>query len=230
MDTQKIEAQYYCGVEMHARSSYICVVNRVGDIELRRNIPNAFKIFKDFMRCFVPADLAVGCESTYNYYWLLDGCREAGMGFYLGHALYMKAITGHKKKHDPLDAETIANLMRTNYFPEAYPYPREMRPTRDLLRRRHWLVRIRAGAYAHIQLVFQQYGIRDVGAADVKNKSTRRFLIERFSEPDICQSIKTDLDVIDAMSPFIDDLEKRIEGQATPSFVPPSLASTWVRY
>ena len=70
------------------------------------------------------------------------------------------------------------------------------------------------GAYAHIQLVFRQYGIRDVGSADVKNKSTRCFLIERFSEPDICQSIKTDLDVIDAMSPFIDDLEKRIEGQS----------------
>ena len=48
----------------------------------------------------------------------------------------------------------------------------------------------------------------------MKNKSTRRFLIERFSEPDICQSIKTDLDVIDALSPFIDDLEKRIEGQS----------------
>ena len=124
METRKIEAQYYCGVDMHARSSYICVVNRVGDIELCRNIPKDFKIFKEFKRSFVP-DLAVGCESTYNYYWLLDGCREAGMRFCLGHASYMKAISGHKKKNDPLDAETIANLMRTNYFPEAYPYPRD---------------------------------------------------------------------------------------------------------
>ncbi|NIV93875.1 IS110 family transposase [candidate division KSB1 bacterium] len=213
METRKIDAEFYCGVDLHARTSYLCVLDRSGGIQLRRNIPNDFQIFKEFMRPFV-GGLVVGCESTYNYYWLLDGCREAGIPFYLGHALYMKAISGHKKKNDPLDAETIANLMRSNYFPEAYPYPREMRATRDLLRRRHRLARIRAGAYAHIQLVFQQYGIRDVGPTHVKNKSTRRGLMERFSEPNIRFSIKTDLDVIDALTPLISELEKVIEGQS----------------
>jgi len=69
-------------------------------------------------------DLVVGCESTYNYYWLLDGCRDAGLRFYLGHALYMKAISGNKKKNDPLDAYTIANLLRTGYFQKRIPITR----------------------------------------------------------------------------------------------------------
>ena len=107
---------------MHAKASYYCILNPAGDIEFKRNLENNFKIVKGFLQPFLP-DLAVGCESTYNYYWLLDGCREAEIQFYLGHALYMKAISGNKKKSDPLDAYTIANLLRTNYFPR-YFFPR----------------------------------------------------------------------------------------------------------
>lgn len=149
METRTIDATYYGGVDMPAKTSYFYILNRVGDIEFKRNLENNFKIVKEFLQPFLP-DLAAGCESTYNYYWLLDGCREAGIRFYLGHALYMKAISGNKKKNDPLDALTIANLLQTSYFPEAYPYPPEMRATRDLLRRRHRLVRSRAEAYTHM--------------------------------------------------------------------------------
>jgi transposase len=213
METKKIEAKFYCGVDMHAKTSYICILNQAGTIQLRRNIPNNFQMFKYFVKPYLP-DLAIGVESTYNYYWLLDGCSDSGLRFYLGHALYMKAISGNKKKNDPLDALTIANLMRSNFFPEAYPYPREMRATRDLLRRRHRLVRIRAEAYGHIQLVFGQYGIRDVGTDDVRNKSTRTNLIQRFDDADLQAHIATDLDVINALDPVINDLEMNILAQA----------------
>ena len=170
MNTLKIVAEYFCGVDLHARNIYICVMNREGDILLKRNIPNNFTKFKQFIEPFFP-DLAVGCESTYNYYWLLDGCSEAGIPFYLGHAFYMKAIGGNKKKNDPIDAKTIANLMRTNYFPMAYPYPRDMRATRDLFRRRTRLVRIRAEAYTHSQLVMHQQAITDVRPAELRCSS-----------------------------------------------------------
>lgn len=97
----------------------------------------------------------------------------------------MKAISGNKKKNDPLNATTIANLMRTNYFPMAYPYPREMGATRDLFRRRTRLVRIRAEAYTHTQLVMHQQAITHVKSAEVKNRKTRRQLLNLFSEPDM---------------------------------------------
>ncbi|GAB4374950.1 MAG: IS110-like element ISGsu4 family transposase [Calditrichia bacterium] len=153
-------------------------------------------------------------ESTYNYYWLLDGCQQSGIDFHLGHALYMKAISKHKKKSDPIDAHTIANLMRTNFFPPAYAYPRQMRATRDLLRRRHRLVRIRAGAYAHIQMVFQQYAIPDIKPANVKNKITRLELVDRLQDEDIKQNIAADLELIGALDPLINKLEKKIIAQA----------------
>ncbi|MFQ5752780.1 MAG: hypothetical protein ACE5HI_12355 [bacterium] len=63
METVKISSEYYCGVDLHARTIYICVMNRDGKILLNRNITNNFKIFKGFMESFLP-DLVVGCEST----------------------------------------------------------------------------------------------------------------------------------------------------------------------
>ncbi|GAB4381535.1 MAG: hypothetical protein Kow0042_32050 [Calditrichia bacterium] len=91
MESYPIQAKYYCGVDMHSRTSYLCVLNKTGDILLKRNIPNNFAIFKQNVLPFLPG-LAVGVESTYNYYWLLDGCQQSGIDFHLGHALYMKAI------------------------------------------------------------------------------------------------------------------------------------------
>jgi transposase len=213
METRKIIADYYCGVDLHAKKNYICVLNKDGDIMLKHNIKNNFQSFKQNIQQFLP-NLAIGCESTYNYYWLADGCHNEGLRFHLGHALYMKAISGHKKKNDPLDAETIANLLRTSFFPEAFPYPEKMRATRDLLRRRHRLVRLRGEAYAHIQLVCHQYAITDVGGADVRNKDARQLLLDRFLTDDVRNNIATDVQLIELFDPIIAQLEQKIIKQA----------------
>ena len=213
METRKIIAEYYYGVDLHAKKNYICVLNKDGDVMLKHNIKNNFQTFKQNIRHFLP-NLAIGCESTYNYYWLADGCHKQGLRFHLGHAFYMKAISGHKKKNDPLDAETIANLLRTSFFPEAFPYPEEMRATRDLLRRRHRLVRLRAEAYTHIQLVCHQYAITDVSGADVRNKDARQLLLGRFLTGDVRTNIVTDVQLIELLDPIIDELEQNILKQA----------------
>jgi len=213
MELAKIKSKYYCGADLHSKTTYIKVMNGEGDILLKRNLPNNFAVFKSLVKSFLP-DLVVGAESTYSYYWLYDGCRESGIPFYLGHALYMKAISGNKKKSDPIDAETISNLLRSNFFPIAYPYPKEMRATRDLLRRRHRLVRIRAEGYTHIHLIFHQEGLGDITSEAVKNKSTRRELISRFSNQSLQHTITADLDIIDMLDPYIKQLELEIRNQA----------------
>lgn len=76
-------------------------------------------------------DLVVGVECMFAWYWLADLCRKEGIGFVLGHALYMKAIHGGKAKNDKIDSHKIAVLLRGGSFPIAYVYPPEMRATRD---------------------------------------------------------------------------------------------------
>jgi transposase len=87
---------------------YLKILDCEGRILYRRNMLYNFALFKQILTPFLP-DIAVGVESTFNYCWLYDGCVEAGICFYLGHAAYMKAIAGNKQKNDPLDAETIAH-------------------------------------------------------------------------------------------------------------------------
>ena len=100
----------------------------------------------------------------------------------------MKAIRGKKKKDDEIDAKTIGHLMRTNFFPKAYPYPKEKRATRDLLRRRIKFVSIRAGLYSHLFLLFSQQGQATLTLSDLKNKMMQRELLKVFNDESLVAS------------------------------------------
>jgi hypothetical protein len=95
----------------------------------------------------------------FAWYWLADLCCRENIPFVLGHALYMKAIHGGKTKNDRVDSEKIAMLLRGGMLPEAYVYPHQMRATRDLLRRRMYLVHHRAEALAHVENTRTQYNL-----------------------------------------------------------------------
>ena len=115
MHFKNIHADHFAGIDVHPNRSQVCVMDKTGQVMLNRNFKNSITNLKNLIQPY-QANIAVGCESTYTYYWLADGCHESDIPFYLGHALYMKAISGNKQKNDPLDAKTIANLLRTNYF------------------------------------------------------------------------------------------------------------------
>src|SRR3954447_2652405 len=95
----------------------------------------------------------------FAWYWLADLCQEEKIPFVLGHALYMKAIHGGKAKTDKIDAHKIAVLLRGGMLPQAYVYPKGMRETRDLLRRRTFLVRRRAEALVHLVNTNSQFNL-----------------------------------------------------------------------
>jgi len=213
MNYAQINQRYFCGVDLHANSMYLKIMNRSGQVLYKRNMPNNMAVFKKILTPFLP-DVAVGVESTFNYYWLYDGCVEAGIPFYLGHAAYMKAIAGNKKKNDPLDAETIAHLMRSNLFPQAYPYPAEMRAVRDLLRRRHRLVRHRSEAYTHVQLLLRQQGICEFRGKDVKSVDGKEQILNSLNDPDVYYLLKSDLLLIDQLDKLLSKIEKQIKTRA----------------
>lgn len=213
MNYAQINQRYLCGIDLHANSMYLKIMDHEGQVHYKRNMPNNFALFKKILAPYLP-DIAVGVESTFNYYWLYDGCLEAGIPFYLGHAAYMKAIAGNKKKNDPLDAETIAHLMRSNLFPQAYPYPSEMRAVRDLLRRRHRLVRHRSEAYTHVQLLLRQQGICDFRGKDVKSISGKKQILKSVADPDVYYLVNSDLLLIDQLDNLLSEIEKQIKTRA----------------
>lgn len=152
--------RFYCGIDLHVKTLYLCILDGDGQIVLHKNIKSRPE---PFLAAIEPcrADLVVSAECVFTWYWLADLCRKENIEFVLAHALYLRAIHGAKAKNDKLDAFKIANLLRGGNIPQAYVYPPEMRATRDLLRRRLYLVRKRAELLSHIQNTHHQYNLRE---------------------------------------------------------------------
>jgi transposase len=197
--------QYYCGIDLHARTVYVCILNRDGEILVHRNIkatPEALlKILAPYRD-----DLVIAVECMFTWYWLADFCGQEGIPFVLGHALYMKAIHGGKTKNDKIDSHKIAVLLRGGLLPQAYVYPAEMRATRDLLRRRMYLMRKRAELLAHIQNTNSQYNLPEIGKK-LAYKANRTGVAEHFPEPSVRKTVEVDLQLINEYDELLRELE-----------------------
>jgi transposase len=153
---------FYCGIDLHARTMSLCLLNRDGEILVHRHMPAGPDPFLTAIAPYREA-LVVCVACIFTWYWLADLCAREGMPFVLGHALSMKAIHGGKAKNDQIDAQKIAVLLRGGMLPQVYVSPAEMRATRDLLRRRIPLMRQRAELLAHIQNTNRQYNLPEIG-------------------------------------------------------------------
>ena len=142
--------QFNCGIDLHARQMYVCVMDRQGKTLVHTNIKN--NDFNYFLKLIQPYrhSLTVCCECMFGWYWLADACQAAGLPFVLAHALYVKAIHGGKNKNDRIDSEKLAHLLRSNLIPPAYVYPAALRPLRALLRQRTFFVWSRSELLARI--------------------------------------------------------------------------------
>jgi transposase len=204
--------QYTCGVDLHGRNLYLCVLDQQGEIRLHKRIRCEPELF---LQAIAPYrdDLVVGAECIFCWYWLADLCADHGIPFILGHALYMKAIHGGKAKNDRIDSRKIAVLLRSGAFPYAYVYPPLMRSTRDLLRRRLHFARKRAELLTHIQNTFTQYNLpRPEGRLNCP--ANRNGIPELFDDPAIQANLKADLSLIDHYDGLIPELENTVLGQA----------------
>ena len=197
--------QYHCGIDLHARSMYVCILDQSGEILLHRNMranPEAF------LKAVAPyrEDLVVAVECIFTWYGLADLCRREGIRFVLGHALYMKAIHGGKAKNDRIDALKIASLLRGGMIPQAYVYPAEMRATRDLMRRRIHFRRKRSELLAHIQNTNSQYNLPEF-EKQLTSRCNRDGITDRFVDPSVHMSVQIDLDLLAYYDQMLKELE-----------------------
>jgi transposase len=204
--------QYSCGIDLHTRWMYLCILNQEGETLYHQNLKASPE---NFLQAVAPyrQDLVVAVECIFSWYWLADLCTEEGIHFVLGHALYLKAIHGGKAKNDKIDSQKIAVLLRGGMIPLAYVYPPQMRATRDRLRRRTHLVRKRAELLAHVQNTNSQYNLPQF-CKKIDRKCNWEGIVERFTDPMVQASIQTDLALIDFYSKQITHLEQLIISQA----------------
>jgi transposase len=199
------EHQYYCGVDLHTKSMYVCIIDQKSEIILHKNIQTNPESLLKLISPFLP-DMAIAVECIFTWYWVADFCCDHDIPFVLGHALYMKAIHGSKTKNDKIDSHKIAALLKAGLIPVAYVYPAEMRATRDLLRRRMFFKHKRSELLGHIENSRHQY-LLPVFKKKIAYKSNRDGIAERFPNPSTQMSIQTDLDLLTIYDQKITELE-----------------------
>jgi len=200
--------RFYCGVDLHARTLSVCVLDQTGQVVAEATVAASPATFLKAVAPFRDG-LVVGCECLFAWYWLADLCAQEQIAFVLGHALYLKAIHGGKAKTDKIDAAKLARILRGGTFPLAYVYPRGMRETRDLLRRRTFLVRRRAELLTHLQILNSQCNLPPLTKklAYAANRAELD-LAARFADPSVRQNVVTDLKLIDHYDDLLADLER----------------------
>jgi transposase len=210
MDYIHINKQYYCGVDLHADIMYVCVMTKTGKVVFHHELPTDFSRLRQHLKPYL-SSIAVCAESTFNWYWLADGCAKHTIPFFLGHALYMKLIHGGKTKNDRIDAKVMADLLRTGFFPPAYPYPQAMRATRDLLRRRSHFTQQHAETMRHIKILLYQQGYTDLPSLNHDKVEKIREILSVYKLPaDAAYSLESDLGMIEYLDTLTGKLEWRI--------------------
>jgi transposase len=192
---------------------YVCVVDSEGNILLHRRMSNNGKQFISLIEPF-RSDIAVCCETTYNYYWLCDLCDDNKITFVLGHSLYLRAIHGAKTKNDKIDSEKLARLLRAQLIPVAFAYPSSQRDVRDLLRRRNAFVCQKSALQGHIELMNTQYN-RPPVPAEVRYIGNHPAILDHFRFSDyVHAAAHADLTLIEAYDGVINKLEKQVRAHA----------------
>jgi transposase len=206
--------QFYMGIDLHARTMYVCIMSNEGSVIFHKNMPSTPEHLQQVVSPY-GTDIVIGVECIFTWYWIADFCEERSIPFVLGHALYMKAIHGGKSKTDRIDSEKIAAMLRGGMFPEAYVYPKKMRATRDLLRRREYFVRHQSELYAHIENTNSQYNYdSSLETGKMRSATYRATLPERFRDPLAQKNIQADIFLANAFHSLILDIEQEIQRQA----------------
>src|SRR5215813_8034039 len=131
----------YGGIDLHANNSVIVLLNEQDKVIYRKRLSNNLPMILEQLDPYRPEIKGMVVESTYNWYWLVDGLMEAEYRVHLANPAAMQQYSGLKYTDDRSDARWLAHVLRLGVLPEGYIYPKAERAVRDLLRKRAHLVR-----------------------------------------------------------------------------------------
>src|SRR6201997_4078812 len=141
----------YGGIDLHANNSVIVLLNEQDKVIYRKRLSNEWPAILEQLAPYHTEIKGLVVESTYNWYWLVDGLMEAEYRVHLANPAAMQQYSGLKYTDDDSDARWLAHLLRLGVLPEGYIYPKAERAVRDLLRKRGQLVRQKTANLLSIQ-------------------------------------------------------------------------------
>ena len=215
MQTTKADV-LYAGADLHGNNVFLSICNRDGTEVFRRRVKANLPAVNTAMDPYWSQVEAMGVESTFNWYWFVDGLREQGHEVRLGNPAQMKQYDGLKSTDDRSDARWLAEMVRLGIFPVCHVYPREVRAVRDALRRRQLFVRRRTQVVLSLESLLVRYGLDSPGSRGVQ-QWTKKDVEATGLEPFVQLQLRTLLEAVHCS----DRLAKQIES-AVIKFIKPT--------
>ena len=200
----------YSGIDLHSNNSVVTVMDEEDHVVAEKRLPNDLTRILEMLEPWRGELAGVVVESTFNWYWLVDGLQAAGFKVHLANTTAIKKYDGLKHSGDEADARYLAHLLRLGILPTGTILPPEQRAVRDLARKRMQLVRSRTTHILAVEnITARQHGAR-ISSNQVKRLTTDA--IDQMALPeDVAFALKTNVAVIATLSEQIDLLEKRLQ-------------------
>ncbi len=200
----------YAGIDLHSSNNYTGVIDeedrRLYGKRLANHLPEVLKALEPFKESLE----GVVVESTYNWYWLVDGLEEEGYKVHLANPSAIKQYEGLKHTDDKWDSFWLAHMRRLNILPEGYIYPKEERPVRDALRRRLLFVKHRTSHILSLQSAITRNLAERMSARDIKNLEESD-ADKLFDEPFLALTARCNISTIGFLSIKIKEIEKAVK-------------------
>jgi len=202
--------ELYAGLDLHSRNTYIGILDKSFNRVFRKRVPNHLEHILQTLDPFQAQLKGLVVESTYNWYWLVDGLMDAGYSsVHLANPSAIKQYEGLKHIDDKHDAFFLAQLLILGILPQGYIYPKKDRPVRDLARKRMFLVQHKTAHVLSLQSLIQRCCSMKIRTNDIRHLTVKE--LEAWLEEEyLVLSAQANLDSINFLKQRIQGLEKAI--------------------
>ena len=200
----------YTGIDLHSNNSVVSVTDEADRVVVERRVPNELGKILQLLAPWREEMAGVVVESTFNWYWLVDGLQEAGYKVHLANTTAIKKYEGLKHSGDESDARYLAHLLRLKILPTGTILSPAHRAVRDLARKRMQLVRTRTAQI----LAIENITARQLGAR-ISSNQVRRLTAEAVEQlllaAEVALAVKANVAVMDTLSAQIELIERRLQ-------------------
>jgi len=202
----------YAGIDLHSNNSMVVVIDEQDRVMYEKRLGNELERILLALASFKQWFVGVVVESTYNWYWLVDGLMEAGYNVHLAHTAALVQYQGLKHSADQHDARWLGHLLRLGILHEGYIYPRESRAVRDLMRRRMQLVQTRSAQITCIQTQFARTTASSPSGDAIKRMQPED-VEALLTDVNVASGVRANLEVVRTLNGEIRRLECEILDQ-----------------
>ncbi|MEJ2067801.1 MAG: IS110 family transposase [Deltaproteobacteria bacterium] len=203
----------YGGIDLHGNNNVIAIIDDKDRVMYQKRLDNDLDIVLTALGPYRDELVGLAVESTFNWYWLVDGLMDNDYRVHLANPAAMEQYSGLKYTDDKTDSRWLAHMLRLGILPEGYIYPKKDRPVRDLLRKRCQLVRYRTSNLLSVNnLITRNSGSSVKG--NVIKKLRDKEIDATTTDENLALAIKSNLAVIRCLEQQVENIERVVKKQS----------------